>query len=94
MLSAERPETLNDLRQYARELERALEEAGLQLENDSLSFELSQGEEDQDQTPQGSGRFSRLEFAEDLAGSVTAAAPPQELYGFRLSARSGVDIRL
>lgn len=94
MLSAERPETLNDLRQYARELERALEESGLQLDTDGLSFELSQGEEDQSQNPEGSGRFSSLEFAEDLSGPITAAALPRELYGFQLSARSGVDIRL
>lgn len=94
ILSAERPETLNDLRQYARELERALEDAGLELGNDGLSFELSQGEDDPGQTPQGGGRFSSLEFAEDLSGSITAAALPQELYGFQLSARSGIDIRL
>lgn len=94
ILSAERPETLNDLRQYARELERALEDAGLELGNDGLSFELSQGEDDPGQTPQGSGRFSSLEFAEDLSGSITAAALPRELYGFQLSARSGIDIRL
>lgn len=94
ILSAERPETLNDLRQYARELERALEDAGLELGNDGLSFELSQGEEEPGQTPQGGGRFSSLEFAEDLSGSITAAALPRELYGFQLSARSGIDIRL
>ena len=94
MLSAERPETLNDLRQYARELERALEESGLQLDTDGLSFELSQGEEDQGQNPKGSGRFSSLEFAEDLSGPITASALPRELYGFQLSAHSGVDIRL
>lgn len=94
MLSAERPETLNDLRQYARELERALEEAGLELGHDGLSFELSQGEDDPDQTPSDANRFSVLEFTEDHSGPITAAAPPRELYGFQLSARSGVDIRL
>ena len=94
MLSAERPETLNDMRQYARELERALEEAGLQLDNDGLSFELSQGSDQEGETPSGNGRFSTLEFAEDLAGPVTAAASPSELYGFRLMSRPGLDMRL
>ncbi len=94
LLSAERPETLNDMRQYARELERALEEAGLQLDSDGLSFELTQ---DQDEAGDSDGKlpgFHQVEFAEDEAGPVMAAAPPAELYGFRLNARSGVDIRL
>jgi flagellar hook-length control protein FliK len=94
ILSAERPETLNDMRQYARDLERALEEAGLQLENDGLSFELSQGDENPDENRPGPGGFSNLEFAEDLSGPITAAAAPAELYGFRLTAQSGVNIRL
>ena len=94
ILSAERPETLNDMRQHARELERALEEAGLQLDHDGLSFELSQGGEEQDQASQGSSGFSNLEFAEDLSGPITATALPRELYGFHLAARSSVDVRL
>jgi flagellar hook-length control protein FliK len=94
ILSAERPETLNDMRQYARELERALEEAGLQLENDGLSFELSQGDENTDENHPGPGGFSNLEFAEDLSGPITAAAMPAELYGFRLTTQPGVNIRL
>ena len=94
ILSAERPETLNDMRQYARELERALEEAGLQLENDGLSFELSQGEENTDENHPGPGGFSDFEFAEDLSGHITAAAVPAELYGFRLTTQPGVNIRL
>ncbi|GJL96420.1 MAG: hypothetical protein DHS20C06_02370 [Hyphobacterium sp.] len=94
ILSAERPETLNDMRQYARDLERALEDAGLQLENDGLSFELSQGQENADENQTGQDAFSDLEFAEDVSGPVTAAAVAAELYGFRLTAPSGVNIRL
>jgi flagellar hook-length control protein FliK len=94
ILSAERPETLNDLRQHARELERALEESGLQLDNDGLSFELSQGSDQDDQTPRNLTGFTNIEFAEDLDGPITAAALPRELYGFQLSAVSRVDVRL
>ncbi|WP_394692609.1 flagellar hook-length control protein FliK [Hyphobacterium sp.] len=94
ILSAERPETLNDLRQHARELERALEESGLQLDNDGLSFELSQGRDDDEHMPRNLPGFTNIEFAEDLAGPITAAALPRELYGFQLSAVGRVDVRL
>jgi len=94
ILSAERPETLNDMRQHARELERALEESGLQLDNDGLSFELSQGSEEQNDGSYGTNGFSNIEFAEDLSGPITAAALPRELYGFHLATLSSVDVRL
>lgn len=94
ILSAERQETLNDLRQHARELERALEEAGLQLDNDGLSFELSQGSDQDEPMPRNLPGFTNIEFAEDLAGPITAAALPRELYGFQLSTVSRVDVRL
>lgn len=94
ILSAERPETLNDLRQHARELERALEESGLQLDNDGLSFELSQGSDQDEPMTRNLPGFTNIEFAEDLAGPITAAALPRELYGFQLSSVSRVDVRL
>ena len=43
LVAAERPETLEALRQDARSLERALQDAGLETDADSLNFSLDQG---------------------------------------------------
>ncbi|WP_420433866.1 flagellar hook-length control protein FliK [Hyphobacterium sp.] len=94
VLSADRPETLQDMRQHVRELERALNEAGLELGEDGLSFELSQDREDTPNEHAGGSAFSDLSLVEDRAGDVVAALPASELYGFRLASSGGVDIRL
>lgn len=94
VLSADRPETLQDMRQHIRELERALNEAGLELGEDGLSFELSQERDDTPNEHSGASAFSDLSLVEDRAGDVLAALPPRELYGFRLASSGGVDIRL
>jgi flagellar hook-length control protein FliK len=44
LVSAERPETLEALRQDSRALEKALQEAGLKTDEDSLNFSLNQGD--------------------------------------------------
>lgn len=97
ILSAERPETLQDMRQHMRELERALNEAGLDLDENGLSFELSQGdggEADSGHSAFAGTAYTELNFAEDASGDITAAAPPVELYGFNLARSGGVDVRL
>jgi flagellar hook-length control protein FliK len=94
ILSADRPETLQDMRQHIRELERALNEAGLDLDEDGLSFELSQDQDDRPDDSSPASAFTELALAEDRSGDVMAAAPPRELYGFRLASGGGVDIRL
>ena len=45
MVAADRPETLDLLQRDARSLERALQDAGLKTDGQSLSFSLSQGEQ-------------------------------------------------
>ncbi|MEE2526116.1 flagellar hook-length control protein FliK [Hyphobacterium sp. HN65] len=94
VLSADRPETLQDMRQHIRELERALADAGLELAGDGLSFELSQDRDENDGNSSSSNGFSELAFAENAAGDVVAAALPRELYGFQLARSSSVDVRL
>ncbi|WP_421787775.1 flagellar hook-length control protein FliK [Hyphobacterium sp.] len=94
ILSADRPETLQDMRQHIRELERALNEAGLELGENGLSFELSQDRDDGPDDRLAGSAFSELALAEDRAGDLIAAAQPTELYGFRLASNGGVDIRL
>ena len=94
VLSADRPETLQDMRQHIRELERALAEAGLDLSEDGLSFELSQDRDDTHENPSSPNAFSELAFAESASGDVVAASLPRELYGFQLARSGGVDVRL
>ena len=76
-LVAERAETLDLLQRDARSLERALQQAGLQLDSGSLSFNLRSGEqqgEDADETDSAAARAADAE-AEDGSDVVQAAAP-------------------
>ena len=96
-LMAERPDTLAELQRYARDLERALEAAGLELEQGGLDFSLR---------PEGGSEFDFAEQDQDAEGSTaayevtqlsqdTAPAAPATMhhYGFELAARSGFDVR-
>lgn len=96
VLSAERPETLADLQRSARELERALADAGLDLSDNGLQFELSQGGEDaaDDFGPSGDGFAVYSDAAPSGAVSDPAAGPMTRLYGFALSGASGIDVRI
>ncbi|MEN0653728.1 MULTISPECIES: flagellar hook-length control protein FliK [Hyphobacterium] len=96
VLSAERPETLADLQRSARELERALAEAGLDLSDNGLQFELSQGGDDTDDrfgTPRD-GFAVYSDAAPNGAAADPAAGPMTRLYGFALSGGSGIDVRI
>ena len=101
ILLAERPETLNDLKQAARALERALSESGLDLQQDSLQFGLRQdgGGNEFGSSRQGRGSNAPAIAAADGAGEPAAAieTPAErsvDAFGFRLAARGGMSVRI
>jgi flagellar hook-length control protein FliK len=53
MISAERQDTLDMLMRDSRSLEKALQEAGLDVDSNSLAFDLDQGDEDPESASQG-----------------------------------------
>lgn len=75
-LIADRPDTLDTLQRDARMLERALQEAGLETDEGSLTFDLRQGDDNNGQDPQdGRSRnaYSGMDGAEnDEGGEITA----------------------
>ncbi|MGY6627700.1 MAG: flagellar hook-length control protein FliK [Oceanicaulis sp.] len=90
MLSAERPDTLQELQRTARDLERALAEAGLNLAENGLSFSLGgeRGERDAhgSDTPSSADRVVEIDVARP-------GAPAVALYGFALARAAGLDIQ-
>jgi flagellar hook-length control protein FliK len=90
MLSAERPDTLHELQRTARDLERALAEAGLNLAENGLSFSLGGERGDRD----GRG-FAEPHGARSVVEiDVPRAGPPvTALYGFALARAAGLDIQ-
>ena len=96
MLSAERADTLAELQRTARDLEKALEEAGLDLAENGLEFSLSQGGEQafEDQPgrfrPVFAGAETLIETQDAPSGPPTAP----NLYGFALSERARLDMRI
>ncbi len=90
MLSAERPDTLQELQRTARDLERALAEAGLTLAENGLSFSLGgeRGERDTPgfETPGGTRSVVDIDVARP-------GAPVTALYGFALARAAGLDIQ-
>lgn len=71
VIAAERPDTLDALQRDARVLERSLQQAGLRLDSDGLTFSLKR-EQAHDQ-PYGERRFAPL--AGDFADQPLLAAP-------------------
>lgn len=96
MLTAEKPEALQELQRHARELERALADAGLELGESGIGFALFDGSQDQDRPAGGSP--SSAGDHDDEAARLTLE--PQrsdaaiERFGFTLAARGGVDVRI
>ncbi|TGY87530.1 flagellar hook-length control protein FliK [Marinicauda algicola] len=95
VLMAEKPEALAELQRSARDLEKSLAEAGLDLGESGLSFELA----DQGQSHDGAGgepayaRAFELKLdgaQQDLAAS--ARLVPHEIYGFAIGARGRLDV--
>lgn len=98
ILSVERPETLAELQRSARDLERALNEAGLELENDGLEFQLNENADDQgfdaDEDPDVLPVFVESDELE-MAALANEPAVERDAYGFRLAAsRDRLDMRI
>ncbi|MCH8488651.1 MAG: flagellar hook-length control protein FliK [Oceanicaulis sp.] len=90
MLSAERPDTLQELQRTARDLERALADAGFDLAENGLSFTLGGegGERDGSASDAPRGARSVVDVAVARPGAPAAA-----LYGFALARAAGLDIQ-
>lgn len=99
ILSAERPEALSELQRSARDLEKALQEAGLDVQNGDLSFELNtphqQGGEQNASDNQGFGPRQTVFFNNPLDEDLSLATRPASvsLYGFALSARQSLNVQ-
>lgn len=98
VLSAERPETLAELQRAARDLERSLNEAGLELAEEGLTFQLRDEGGDTPGSQRDPSATTMPIFAEGgeigLTDEATAPIVQQSKYGFLLSRRSGVDMRV
>ncbi len=98
ILTIERPETLAEMQRNARELERALAEAGLEVGDDGLEFQLgsdthwedAEDQLDEDMIPV----FQESEYLE-LAETAVEPQAEHEAYGFRLAGgRDRLDMRI
>lgn len=90
MLSAERPDTLQELQRTARDLERALADAGLNLAENGLSFSLGGERGERDAQGFDAPRSARSVVEIDVA---RPGAPLTALYGFALARAAGLDIQ-
>lgn len=94
ILSAERSETLAELQRSARDLERALEEAGLDLSEDGLSFNLSDGSNPFEES-EGYEAFAtdeKPDFSLTVETPASTDVPEQAVYGFAVSQRTGLNV--
>lgn len=88
-MTVDRPETLDLLQRDARALQQALNNAGLQADNDSLNFSL------RDQNDNG-GERDFADGGKSAASSSDADAemPLAPIYNINLATNGGVDIRI
>lgn len=96
MLTAEKPEALQELQRNARELERALADAGLELGESGIGFALFDGSQDRD-SPSGGSRSAANDAEPEAARLTLEPQRPDaaiERFGFTLAARGGVDVRI
>jgi flagellar hook-length control protein FliK len=89
-LTVERPETLSMLRQDATQLQRALDNAGLQTGNSGLQFSLR----DQSSSGQNGGNQSNPNAHRLIVSEEDGIPVAGRSYGRMLGASSGVDIRV
>ncbi len=94
VLTAERADSLDALQRSARDLEKALAEAGLDLADNGLSFQLGEdrsGGEARDEaaTPARLGETLYARLDDSPADGET---PPRSIYGFALRAPAGVSV--
>ncbi len=98
-LIADKPEALDLLRNDARALERALNESGLKTDSGSLNFSLrdqaGQGAHDRPRGQTGDETFAlTMEDAAPAEDGTDAEAPPEDIYGMRMTRRRGVDLKI
>lgn len=97
-LFVERAETLDLLQRDARQLERALQNLGIDVDSDSLSFSLRDGNTDTagQNSDQNGALHTAYQVDEKDSGSdiVIPADLPAEAYGFRLAASQGINIQV
>lgn len=93
LLAAERTETLAELQRSARDLERALAEAGLELGEGALSFSLTDDEADADDFGDQAAPDQPV-FVNGDARLDPLAGPlePLSTYGFLLTRAEGLDV--
>jgi len=97
-LFVERAETLDLLQRDARQLERALQNLGIDVDSNSLSFSLRDGNTDTagQNGDQNSGLQSAYQVDEkDNGGDILIPVEiPTEAYGFRLAGTQGINIQV
>lgn len=88
-MTVDRPETLDLLQRDARALQQALNNAGLQADNDSLNFSL------RDQNDHGGERdFAGSGNSGASSGEADTEMPLAPIYNINLATNGGVDIRI
>ena len=98
VLAAERPETLAELQRSARDLERALQDAGLDVGENGLEFQLrdENGSEEFSGSNDGSNPATGpvLNAYAEGGDLLVTTSPLIETYGFLLQSRDSVDVRV
>lgn len=94
ILSAERQETLAELQRSAKDLVRALSEAGLDLADDGLSFQLSEDNDPSGFADESSEGVMNVYAETDdiLLDGADTDQPPVSAYGFLLTGRDRVNV--
>jgi flagellar hook-length control protein FliK len=94
-LVVERPETLDLLQRDARNLERAMQSAGLQTDESGLEFSLRDHNQNSlADMDDGGGYDRRDEYLASAIEDAEQAPPALERYARSVFARGGVDIRI
>lgn len=94
MLTADKPEALAELQRNARELEKALADAGLDLGENGIGFALSEGGEDTGDSPDQDDGAPPVTPSQTLSISDEPVPGPVSRYGFLLAGRERVDMRI
>lgn len=81
VITADRPETLDLLQRDARALERALQDAGVKLDNNALNFAHRQDQQAGGQLSQGGGEASQTSVSEAAEGEVSVVNSAQDQSG-------------
>ena len=93
VVTADRPETLETLQRDARGLERALQDAGLRTDTNSLSFNLRGGHDPNGGAPLPAGEEGDP-AAEDSVDDASVETEVAAAAGTEAAANRGIDIRV